>query len=450
VSSLGLSGLASGVDTSGIVDKLMSIDRQAVTKIKTRQTSVTAHQTALKAVSDKLNTLRTAAMALASADSWKTNQAVSSSDPAKVAATITSGAGIGGHTIVVDRLASSAQHGFTYLASSSPSTLTVGTATISLAANASAKDVAAAINASQSSPAVAAVVKGADGVDRLVLSSKTSGQASDFTASGPQLTEDPAYPRTGAILDAAFHIDGEPTARTSASNAIDDAIPGVRLTLKGVTADPVTITADAATIDKAAIKSKVQAFVDAYNSVVDLTRGHLNDKTDPLFGDLQLGGVLSNVRNMLQTPVAGLGTLGSLADVGVTVPKSSGGAPSDDAKAGKLTFDGAKLDQALDGDWTQVRQLFNGVGAKKGYSWLLNDTVNAQTGLNGVLTGRMKSDDTQLTGFTKQITDTNRRLDATEARLKAQFAAMESALQSSQTQQAWLTGQINSLSGNTR
>jgi hypothetical protein len=33
-----------------------------------------------------------------------------------------------------------------------------------------------------------------------------------------------------------------------------------------------------------------------------------------------------------------------------------------------------------------------------------------------------------------------------EERMRAQFAAMELALQNSQTQQAWLTGQLNALS----
>ena len=36
-------------------------------------------------------------------------------------------------------------------------------------------------------------------------------------------------------------------------------------------------------------------------------------------------------------------------------------------------------------------------------------------------------------------------MDDREKRLKAQFAAMETALSNSQTQQAWLTSQISSL-----
>jgi len=40
----GLSGLASGVDTSGIVDQLMAIERQATTRLALRQSAVTARR----------------------------------------------------------------------------------------------------------------------------------------------------------------------------------------------------------------------------------------------------------------------------------------------------------------------------------------------------------------------------------------------------------------------
>src|ERR1700759_4542967 len=136
MSSLGLSGLASGVDTSGIVDKLMAVERRSVTAINTRQTGVTAHQSALKAVADKLEALRSAATSLADAAVWKTSQAVSSSDPAKVAVSAVSGAGIGGHTIDVDRLASSAQHGYAYAPSAAAGSIALGSTTIAVPAGA--------------------------------------------------------------------------------------------------------------------------------------------------------------------------------------------------------------------------------------------------------------------------------------------------------------------------
>jgi flagellar hook-associated protein 2 len=473
MSDLGLSGLASGVDTSGIVEKLMAVDRQAVTAIQNKQTITTAHQTALKAVADKLSALQTAANALTDSANWKATQSVVSSDDTKVSVSMLSGAGIGGHTVQVDRLASSAQHGFTFASNAAAGSLTLyygsdpnatgaSKTTISVAANASAKDVASAINASDSAPVYAAVVTDADGSDRLVLSARKSGQSSDFTvdpsalASG-QLSEDATYARTGATLNASYKIDGEATARSSESNSIDNAVPGLRLTLKGITTSPVSVTTTEATIDKSGVKTKVQAFVDAYNSLVDLTRTDIAEKKvvgstatsdlqkGTLFGDLGLDSMLSSIKNTMTQTLSNVGSLTSLADIGITVPKATGGSSSEDAKAGKLTFDSTKLDSALDTDYSQVQKLFSGIGIHKGFGYLVSDLVNQQNGLHGVLTGRINSDTTVLNDFTKQISDTNDRLSQQEARLKAQFAAMETALQNSQSQQAWLTGEINSL-----
>ncbi len=461
-----LSGLASGVDTSSIVDQLMQLERQKVTKINNRQTSVTAHQAALKAVSDKLNALSTAAAALNDASTWKTAQTSTSSDTTRVTVAQLDGAGIGGHTVTVDRLASSAQHGFAYTSSGAAGTFTITSgsqsATISVGANASAKDIATAINASTTAPVYAAVVKDDDGTDRIVMSSRKTGQSNDYTidtaglGAGGAITEDLDYKRTGATLNAQYHLDGESSARTSETNSLDNAIPGLRITLAGVTSSPVTITTNEATIDKSSIKTKVKALVDAYNAVVDLLRADISEKKvvnstatadlqkGTLFGDLGLSGMLSSLKQTLTKTVSNIGGLGSLADIGVSVPKSTG-VVTEDAKAGKLTFDDTALDKQLDKDWTQVKTLFTGIGARKGFSLLTTDFVKAQTGLKGVLTGRMTSDSTSLKDLANQVTATNLRLDQTEARIKAQFAAMETALQNSQSQQAWLEGQINAL-----
>jgi flagellar hook-associated protein 2 len=465
MAGLALSGLASGVDTSSIVDQLMALERQKVTRINNKQTSVTAHQTALKAVTDKLNALSTAAAALNDASTWKTAQTSTSSDTTKVAVAQLDGAGIGGHTVSVDRLASSAQHGFSYASAGAAGTFTITagsqSATISVGANATAKDIATAINASTSAPVYAAVVKDDDGTERVVMSSRKTGQSNDFTvdttnmASGSSLTEDVDYKRIGATLNAQYSLDGG-SVKTSETNSIENAIPGLRITLAGVTSSPVTITTNEATIDKSAIKTKVQAFVDAYNAVVDLTRTDINEKgvinasstadlqKGTLFGDLGLTGMLSSLKNTLTSTVANIGSLKGLSDIGISVPKSTG-VVTEDAKAGKLTFDSKVLDGALDKDWTQVKTLFTGVGARKGFALLTTDFVKSQTGLKGVLTGRMTSDSTSLKDLANQVTATNQRLDQTEARLKAQFAAMETAMQTSQSQQAWLEGQIASL-----
>ena len=130
------------------------------------------------------------------------------------------------------------------------------------------------------------------------------------------------------------------------------------------------------------------------------------------------------------------------SDIGITVPKATGGTASDDGKAGRLVLDDAKLTAALDADWTTVNSFFGTFATD------VDSFVKTQTGGSGVIDDRLKSGDRNLVRLKDQLTKTNERLDTKEKRMKAQFAAMELALQKSQTQQAWLTGQLASLNNN--
>jgi|tagenome__1003787_1003787.scaffolds.fasta_scaffold20905637_2 flagellar hook-associated protein 2 len=471
--SLALSGLASGVDTSGIVQQLMAVDQQSLNPITFQQARVTAHQSGLKAISDALNALQSAGDALKDPATWKATQSSASSN-ASVGVSLLSGAGIGGHTIQVDRLASSAQHGYAFTPSATarsfdvyygtdPNATGASKVTINVAANATAADVATAINAQDAAPVYAAAITDpTTGQQRLVLSARKTGQSSDFkldttNMAAGQLTEDASYARTGTVLNALYKVDGAPTAASSESNVLDNAIPGLRLTLKGVTSSAATVTTSAANIDQNAISTKVQNFVNAYNNLVDLANRDMSQKkvVNPqsasdasqgaLFGDLGLQSMLSTVRNQLTSTLGGVGTLKSLADIGVSVPSATGAAPSDDALAGKLSFDSTKLTSSLNTDWTQVRNLFTGVGTTKGFSANLDDYVKSMTGANGILTQQQNADGSSLTDLQSQLAQRNTQLQNEQARLTAQFAAMETALQNSQTQQQWLTAQLGSL-----
>jgi flagellar hook-associated protein 2 len=471
MAGVSLSGMASGLDTSTIISQLMQLEQNKVTQVQMKQVGVQAHKDNLSLIKTRLDNFKSAAAALSETATWKPTQSTTSSDTTKLDATLLSGAGIGGHTIQIDKLASSAQHGFTYTPSATagsfdlyygadPAAPTASKVTIAVAANATSSDVATAINANEASPVYAAVVK--DGLtERIVLSARKTGAGSDFNinstamGAGSSMAEDPVYSRTGTTLNASFKVDGEATARSSESNIVENAVPGVRLTLKGVTSSAATVTTTAAAIDTAAVTKKVQALVDAYNAVVTETRADLIEKNDPksttssglakgrLFGDSGLASMLTQLKDQMRQTVTGLGLTG-LGDLGIGVPKSTG-TTTQDAKDGKMTLDSAKLTTALNADWTKVRDLFTGKGAVKGMSAKLTDYVASQTGTNGIFTTRMASDDSILKDYTKTITKLTDRMTTTEARLKAQFTAMETALANSQTQQAWLSGQIASL-----
>ena len=128
-----------------------------------------------------------------------------------------------------------------------------------------------------------------------------------------------------------------------------------------MTSSPATITTNVAAIDKEAITKKITALVDAYNAVVTPRARSSTEKRVPtatttsdlqkgrLFGDSGLSSMLSQLKTKMTQTVTGLGLTG-LADLGIDVPKTTGGATTEDAKAGKLTLDTEKLKTALDAD----------------------------------------------------------------------------------------------------
>jgi flagellar hook-associated protein 2 len=428
---------------------------------------VTGQQDALKEVASKLSALKDAALALSADTTWSQKQTVESSDPARVAVTMLAGAGIGGQSITVDRLAASAQRRFDFAPAAfdaqgkttAAETLTFEYAdgssevTIELAAGSTKQQIADAINARTSGPVVAAVVKDGTGTEQLVLSARKTGKDSDFNwTSTAALTEDGDFVRTtGDNLQAAYRVNGG-AQQLSSSNVIENAIAGVRLTLKGVTASPATVTVTEPTLDRDAIKGKVKAFVDAYNAVVDTTRSKLTEQgvrnptsdfqaaRGQLFGDSGMTFMLSRLRQDM-AEVSTLPGIKDLGDIGIGIPKATG-TSSPDAKAGKLVLDEAKLTAALDSDFTAVK------GFLTDFSKDVESFVKSQTGGTGIIDERIKSGDRQNKRIQDLIDRTNERIDAREKRLKAQFAAMEAALQNSQTQGAWLAGQISGLQAN--
>ena len=442
MAELGLSGIASGVDTAAIVEQLMTLERRGKTRLQLRQGAISSQQTTLRDLKTKLDALKTAATDLRSSTTWSETQTVESSDAARIAVARTGGAPIGGYSIQVTQLAASARKTYQWTESASASTLDFGAGkTLDVAANAKVGDVASAINGRSDLPVFAAVVG-----EQLVLSSRATGEAADFTVTGAQLG-----PATNVVpgRDAEFLVDGVPG--DSPTNVVTDAIPGVTLTFKGTTADAESVVVGAPGVDKQKVKDKLKAFVDAYNAVVTATRAKVGEKTvkDPttqtdynkgaFFGDSGLNAMLSKLRGAVgRDYLAGETSLDALRDIGISTGKA--GAVSADSKAGLLQIDDAALTTALESDTQAVRNLFS--GATTPFS---QDIEKLANDLSEVLDGRIQSGDRQSKRLSDEMTRTDSRLAAKEKRLKAQFAAMETALGAAQAQQAWLQGQLAGL-----
>lgn len=433
--AISISGLSSGLDTESMITQLMSVERQPRTRMALADTQAQSRQATLRDLSTTLGAVRDAAAALRTTMTWTDTQKLTLSDPTRVAVSTSGTAAPGTHRIEVSQLAVAAQHAFDFSTSASPQSITIKGHTVPVDANASAATVATAINGDKDAP-VSAVVSGG----LLVLTSRTTGVGSEFTVDVPSpLTEKAAYARAG--LDAKYKLDGVDMP-DSPSNVLKNAILGVDVTLKATTAPstPVTLDIPAPGIDADAVKTKVKAFVNAYNGALDFIRGELTEKpvknptttsqsTQGLFfGDPMLSGVLSSMRQ----------EIGDLSAVGITTGASTGsGTVSADAIAGRLTIDDTKLTAALAGDQDKLRTSLQDLGER--VTTLVSPIAGAR------VDARISSVDATRKRLAGDMAATDVRLAVKEKRLRAQFSAMESALAASQSAQAQLTAQLNRL-----
>lgn len=439
MAGISISGLASGLDVQSLVSGLMQIERAPRLRMEVRQGQAKARQDALREIKTKLQAVADAAAALRSPGLWSDTQTVQSSAPDSVAARRLSGAGPGGYAVEVTQLARAEQRTFDYTPPAGASQLTINGATVDLAAGASLADVVAAINAEPETGVYAVDVGG-----RLVLASRESGAAATIAAAGEGLVEDASKLKAG--LDALFTVDG--VAMSSASNVVDDAIPGLELTLKATTAGAATISVGNPGADAAAIEKAVQAFVDSYNAAVDLVRSRLGEERvakpatqaeanrGVLFADTQLSGLLGGLRRLVSE--SGLAAIG----VGTGAPNAATGSGSP-AVAGRLVFDPAKLTEAIESDAAAVRNLWAGPG---GLAESLDELLKPTIGSGGAISLRLDSIAAESKRLGEAMTRLDTRLAKREERLHAQFAALESLLMKNQSQSTWLSGQLAAFS----
>ncbi|WP_205696185.1 flagellar filament capping protein FliD [Conexibacter sp. SYSU D00693] len=437
MAGLQLGGLVSGMDTSAVIDQLIQVESQGKTRLTLRQTAEQAKQDALKDVQTQLGKLKTAAGDLRSVLLWADKQSVESSS-AKVGVRQTAGAGPGGHTVGVVSLATAEQHTFSFTEQAGASSITIGAKTVNLAAGAKVGDAVAAINGDATLGVFAVDVGG-----KLVLSARTTGEDSAFTASGAGLAEVPGTARPGA--DAVYTLDG--VQKTSPTNVVTDALPGVELTLKGRTTEDADITVGNPGPDAAAVKDKVKAFIEAYNGTVETLQLKLDDKrvanatttTDAkrgaLYGDSGVRAVLSELRGVL-------GELGG--PLGITTGKATGGAASADSLKGKLSFDETAFNEKLAADPLSVRTLLGG-GGVDGLAQAVEKVLAPQVEADGILAQRQKGSQAELSSIKSSLDAFDKRLETKEQRLRVQFAAMEAALLKSQSAQSDLANLIASM-----
>lgn len=390
-SSTGASGLA----IESIVSGLMSLERQPITNINTRVSAFESKISAFGTVKSGLSTFQTAVRELSTASKFNAQTATLSNNDA-LTTTADGTATNGSYSISVSQLAQSqklASGSFTNVTDvvgSGTMTITFGTyaaattgtnptpasftpnankTALTLTIDSSNNTLAGirdAINA-QNASVSASIINDGTG-NRLVITSKDTGEvnglkitvtdadADNTNNSGlSALAYDPlATSGTGKNLiqlqqaqNAKLNIDGLEIVKPS--NTITDAIAGVTLNLKTISATAATLTV-ASDTDK--IKSSVQSFVDAYNklntSLRGLTKFDESGKSNGvLLGDATTRGIMTQLRNMMSQVSGTASTYKTLNDIGVSFQQD-----------GSLKLDSTRLNTAVTNQLSDIAKLF--------------------------------------------------------------------------------------------
>ena len=441
---LQVTGLASGLNTNQIIQEEMSIYQQPVTNLQHQQSGLTAMNKQLTSIQSELQTLSSDALAVGDPTLFKTQQSVNSSDTTRVQASSATGAGVGGYQVAVTQLANSAQATYGFTSPASDDAITVNGSAYTIKAGESIQDFVDSINSDQAGTAYAAATNSGT----VVFSSRQTGASQTIAVNdtGGAL----ALQSSKAGQDALFSVDG--VNGSSASNTVTNAIGGVTLTLTGVTttSGPVTVNVGAPAPNQTNISNAINSFVTQYNKVISDIQTQLSQQpssSDPtqgtLYGDPGLKNLLTSMRSMMYTAGSGLPAgAATMDDIGVsTGATTGGGAESASALAGNLQLNATTLSNMLSSNASGVKSILS--------SWSSSfvGLVDNASDPGGTIAARITGDNSQISNLGNQISTMQSALTDKQNFLVNEFAQLEAALSSNQSESSWLTSQIASLPG---
>lgn len=446
-------GIGSGLDVNTIVTQLMNAERGPIGILQTKQTVNNAKLSAYGTLKSAVSTFQTALKGLSSTGLGA--RTATSSSVTTIGVSAGTDAVPGSYAIEVSQLAkqyklSSAGH------ADAAASMGAGTMSIQVGSKAavvipagdySLDGLSKAINAAQAGVSATIVNDGA--TNHLVITATDSGLANSvkITAGGGlgEFQFDPAAPPVGpapvmaqnqAGQDAILKIDN--IAITKPSNSITDAVSGLTLNLLQTTIAGSSVNVTVAA-DKAAAKTAVSGFVDAYNklnsTIKTMTSYNATTKTGAVLnGESGAASIMTALRKELTAAATGAGSLTTLSAIGVAFQRD-----------GTLAVDDAKLQKALDGNFGGVTALFSGTD---GYATRLTAATTAILGTTGVISSRTDNLNSAIKQNSARQDDLESRLEVTEKRYRAQFSALDSMMSKMQSTSSFLTQQLTALANN--
>lgn len=432
-------GLGSGLDVASIVSQLVAAERApADQRLATAQSQAKTRISALAAFRSAMSGLKTSAEALSSqSGSGLKALTATSANKDLFTASADSKAVAGNYAIEVLSLASASKRASQVFASE---TTVVGSGDVEISVGSSAftitlqdgantlADLRTQINAASSNTGVAAAIVSDAGGARLLLTSQDTGLSHALSVNSSLITTTEVQP----AADASIKLDG--FLYSSASNQFSGAVDGLSFNL--VKAEPGTTTNLSVALNQSSAISAVQKFVAAYNSangfIVSQTRyDATNQQGGTLLGDSTILAASQRLRAIAGGSVQGAGRFETLSQLGITASTD-----------GTLTVDTAKLTSALASDFNAVQKLFAG---DQGVATRLVAYSETLLGDEGQLKVKTDSLNARLSSIAKDQAVVDRRIEAYQARISAQFTSLDTLVSQLKSTSDYLTQQLANL-----
>lgn len=455
-----LPGLATGLDTTTLIQSLMDVEAQPQTLLKNKVTAENTKITDFQSLNTKIAALATLAKTNSTATSLNIFKSTTS-DPS-VTATTTNATAAGSIDITVDKLAQ-AQTTVTAAMTAwpqNPPQLTfvnsaTGAATQVSPASTNLDDVVKAINSSAAGVTATKVAAGKDGSGntqyRLQLVSSTTGAAGAFTAyqgtpadvtggSATDLLTAPGAATIKTAQDASARLwAGTPAEQviTSSTNTFASVLPGVDITASAVSATPVSVNVSQ---DTSAAGQQAAALVASISQIISLiqtgsaatttTDATTNASTTVLgsyTGDSTIRDATDQITSAATDPVNGF----SPSDIGISIQKD-----------GTIQFDIDKFMSSLASDPTKTQTMFTTIATR-----LQTAATTVSDPYTGTLTSKITNSQSEVRDLNDQVTDWDRRLADRKTSLTATYSNLEVVISQLNSQSNYLSSQIAGLTG---
>ncbi len=260
----------------------------------------------------------------------------------------------------------------------------------------------------------------------------TLSAGNDFT--GLAFTSDDA-------VAGSLTINGTTVSRSS--NTITDLVPGLTINLAGTGNSTITVAQD-----NSALSSKISGFVTAFNaldkSLKDISSYDATAKKGAaLYGDSAINSLRREIRSII-TSTLGVDSATSynrLSQVGINFKTD-----------GTLSLDSTTLNTAISGNFNKVAKLFSGTGVSTdslglhGFAYQLNTVLASATGIDGVITNRKSSLQTEIRRLQAKADQEQLRLADLQKMYQKQYTALDRTVASLNSMASYLTNQFDAMS----